>query len=292
MTAATPTPKTPVLSGRSLLAGVAGWPVEHSLSPRLHGFWLNRHGIDGAYVPLAIAPDGFEAAIRGLAAAGFRGLNVTVPHKEAAFAICDVRDSAAERMGAVNTLIFNDGGTIHGSNTDGIGFIENLRAGAPDWRADRPVLVFGAGGAARGVCFALIDAGCRDIRVVNRTIGRANDLAAAATGDGAQLSAVSTQDAAAAMDGVGLVVNTTTLGMAGHPPLEIDLAAAPGDAVVTDIVYAPLETPLLAQARATGRTAVDGLGMLLHQARPGFSAWFGVEPAVDDAVRAFVLAGR
>lgn len=292
MTTQTGPTESPVLSGTSLLAGVAGWPVAHSLSPRLHGYWLNCHGINGAYVPLAVKPEGFEAAIRGLAAAGFRGLNVTVPHKEAAFALSDVRDAAAKRMGAVNTLVFAESGAIHGSNTDGLGFMENVRQGAPGWQTEKPAVLFGAGGAARGVAFALIDAGCRDIRIVNRTRERAESLAKDAASHGVTVSAYDSNASASALEGTGLIVNTTTLGMSGHPPLELDLSSAPLDAVVTDIVYAPLDTPLLVQARARGHITVDGLGMLLHQARPGFAAWFGVEPEVDDALRAFVLAGR
>jgi shikimate dehydrogenase len=293
MTASVSEFDVPVLSGRSALAGVAGWPVEHSLSPRLHGFWLNRYGVDGAYVPLAVAPDAFETAVRGLAAAGFRGLNVTVPHKEAAFSLCDTTDAAARRMGAVNTLVFETDGAIAGSNTDGIGFIENLRHGAPAWNAAAPAVIIGAGGAARGVAFALCDAGCADIRIVNRTTARAEALAEALSADaGVSATAFGFDTAADVFAGAGLVVNTTTQGMAGQPPLAMDLALAPADAVITDIVYTPLETPFLAQARSLGLTAVDGLGMLLHQARPGFAAWFGVEPEVNADLRAFVLAGR
>lgn len=274
----------PILSGNSLLAGVLGWPVGHSRSPRLHGTWLKRHGIDGAYLPLPVRPDHFSDAVRSLAALGFRGANVTVPHKEAAFALCDSRDAAAERAGAVNTLVFAEG-AVRGSNTDGYGFLENLRAAAPAWRATAgPAVLLGAGGSARAIAASLLDAGCPCLTLVNRSMARAEALAAALGGPVAVAAAPPLRDAA-------LLVNTTSLGMIGQPPLVIDLAPLPASAVVADIVYAPLETPLLAAARTRGLVAVDGLGMLLHQARPGFRAWFGIDPQVDDVLRAAVLAG-
>ncbi len=270
-----------ILSGHARLAGILGWPVSHSRSPRLHGLWLRRHGIDGAYLPLPVRPERFAEAVRSLADLGFRGANVTIPHKEAAFAVCDRVEASAERAGAVNTLVFREG-CIEGSNTDGYGFLANLRDGAPGWRAEAgPAVILGAGGSARAIAAALLDAGCPHLTLVNRSPARAEALARALGGPIAVADRPPLGDAA-------LLVNTTSLGMQGQPPLELDLAPLPAGAVVADIVYVPRETGLLAAARARGLTAVDGLGMLLHQARPGFAAWFGVEPVVDDALRAFV----
>jgi shikimate dehydrogenase len=269
------------VTGKARIAGVFGWPAGHSRSPQLHNHWLERYGIDGAYVPLPVPPDQFEAALRGVMAAGFAGANVTLPHKEAAFALCDERDASALRAGAVNTLVFRDG-RILGSNTDGFGFMESLRAAAPAWRPEHgPAVLLGAGGAARAIVAALLDAGVPEVVVVNRTPERAEELARAIGGN--IRAAVVPPLATAA-----LLVNTTSLGMAGQPPLEIDLSPLPPHAVVADAVYVPLETPLLRAARARGLAAVPGLGMLLHQARPGFALWFGVEPVVDQALHAAV----
>jgi shikimate dehydrogenase len=271
----------PVLTGSTLLAGVAGWPVAHSRSPRLHGFWLQRHGIDGAYVPLPIRPEHFATAVHGLRAAGFRGMNVTQPHKLAAFAVCDVVDDTARRAGAVNTIVFAEDG-IRGSNTDGSGFIAHLRASGVDPAAG-PALLLGAGGGARAVAAALLDQGVR-VTIANRGAASAAALAADLPG----LAVIDWAERNRAIADHSLLVNATSLGMKGHPPLELDLdRAAPGLAVA-DIVYVPLQTPLLAAARARGLRAVDGLGMLLHQAVVGFAAWFGVTPVVDDALRRFV----
>jgi shikimate dehydrogenase len=278
-----------ILSGRARLAGVIGWPVGHSLSPRLHGYWLERYGIDGAYVPLPVAPGDFALALPALARLGFAGVNVTVPHKEAALAAVDEADAAARRIGAVNTVVFGAEGKSRGSNTDGFGFIENLRAARPNWTAkEGQVAVLGAGGAARAIVAAVADAGASEIRLVNRTEARARVLAAAL---GGPVTVVRWDKREAALDGIGLLVNATVLGMAGKPPLELDLAALPREAVVCDIVYAPIETPLLAAARRCGNPVVDGIGMLLHQARPGFAAWFGRDPEVTAELRAFVLQG-
>ena len=278
-----------ILSGRSALAGVLGWPVSHSKSPRLHGYWLERHGIDGAYLPLPVAPENFAAAVRGLVDLGFRGANVTVPHKEEALALAlaDEADDNAKRIGAANTLVFRDG-RIVASNTDGFGFLANLEQGAPDWQPEAPALVLGAGGAARAVIVALLDSGCRELRLCNRTAGRAEVLRDTF---GSSVRVVPWEERESALADLGLLVNTTSLGMKGQPPLSLDLGGLPAAAVVNDLVYAPLETPLLAAARRQGNPAVDGLGMLLHQARPGFEAWFGVRPEVDTALRDFVLAG-
>jgi shikimate dehydrogenase len=272
-----------VLSGAARLAGIAGWPVGHSRSPRLHGFWLRRHAIDGAYVPLPIEPAYFAEAIRGLMRAGFAGANVTIPHKEAAFALCDRLDHAARRAGAVNTLIFENG-RIAGSNTDGWGFLENLRAAGVDPAAG-PALILGAGGGSRAVAAVLLDAGV-PVRIANRTRQRAEALARELPG----LQVLDWDARASAVADVALLVNTTSLGMQGHSPLSIDLSACAPSLAVCDLVYVPLETPLLAQARRLGLCCVDGLGMLLHQAVPGFEAWFGIRPVVDDELRRFVAA--
>ena len=272
-----------LLSGHARLAGVFGHPVTHSRSPRLHGFWLQRYGIDGAYIPLGVAPGGFAAAVRALVDLGFRGANVTIPHKLAAFEICDAVAPFARRAGAVNTLIFRDG-RIEGSNTDGFGFLESIREAAPGWRADAgPAVLLGAGGAARAIAAALLDAGAPRVTLVNRTAAKAEALARDLGGPIHVADRAPLEDAA-------LLVNTTSLGMQGQPGLEVDLAPLPASAVVADIVYVPLETRLLAAARARGLVAVDGLGMLLHQARPGFEAWFGVAPQVDQALRDEVAA--
>jgi shikimate dehydrogenase len=274
---------------RPLLAGVMGWPVQHSRSPLLFGHWFAEHGIAGAYVRLAVREQDFEQVLRALPKAGFRGVNVTLPHKLPALALADGATPAAKVIGAANTLIFAPDGRITADNTDGYGFLENVRAGAPGWSpAAAPALVLGAGGAARAILHMLLETGVPAIRLANRTRARAEALA---DRFGARIAVVDWEARDAAADGAGLIVNTTSLGMTGKPPLEISLDAAPASAVVTDIVYAPLETGILAQARARGLVAVDGLGMLLHQARPGFRAWFGPDPKVTPALRRAVLEG-
>lgn len=276
-----------ILTGKARLAGVLGWPVGHSRSPRLHGFWLEQHGIDGAYLPLPVRPERFEPAVRALVDLGLRGANVTVPHKEAALALCDAVSARARAIGAVNTLVFENG-AISGDNTDGVGFLANLLAGAPEFRPEAgPAVVLGAGGAARAVLVALRDRGVPEIRLLNRTRDKADSLAEAF---GPSIRPLDWRTREQALAGAQLLVNTTSLGMAGQPPLELSLERLPPSALVTDLVYAPLVTGLLAQAAARGNRTVDGLGMLLHQAVPGFAAWFGVEPAVTPALRDFVLA--
>jgi len=276
-----------IISGKAKLAGVMGWPVGHSRSPRLHGFWLDRYGIDGAYVPLAVPPERMLDAVRALPALGLRGANVTVPHKEGVMAALDRIDPQARRIGAVNTIVVTEDGSLEGRNTDGFGFLANLEQGVPGWTASAgPVTVLGAGGASRAIVVALADAGAPEIRLVNRTRARAEALAAEL---GGPIRVLDWDDRARALDGAALLANTTTQGMVGQPALDIDLGRLPPEAVVTDIVYTPLITPLLAQAKERGNRAVDGLGMLLHQARPGFEAWFGVRPEVTDDLRAFVL---
>ncbi|MEA1649637.1 shikimate dehydrogenase [Nitrospirillum sp. BR 11164] len=273
-------------TGKARVAGVMGWPVGHSRSPRLHGHWLAEYGIDGAYVPLAVPPDRIEQALRALPALGLVGCNVTVPHKEAAFRTVDRVDQTARRMGAVNTVIVHADGTLEGRNTDGFGFLENLRAGAPAWTAGQgPAVIVGAGGAARSLVVALADAGVPEIRLVNRTLARAQELAAdLGPGVACPVTAVAWEERAEALAGAQLLANATTQGMTGHPPLDLALDALPRGAVVTDIVYTPVETPLLAAAKARGHVVVDGRGMLLHQGRPGFEAWFGRAPQVTEAL--------
>jgi shikimate dehydrogenase len=277
------------LTGNARLAGVMGWPVAHSLSPRLHNYWLKAHGIDGAFVPLAVTPDHFAQGLRVLSQLGFRGVNVTVPHKQAALAAVDEADEVAHRVGAVNTVVFRPDGSMFGTNTDGAGFLAHLRAAAPnlDLKAG-PATVIGAGGAARAISVALEEAGAQEIRICNRTLDRAETLA---LGLGPQTRVINWADRAGAVEGVNILINTTTQGMAGQPDLDLALDALPGDAVVYDIVYNPLETALMKQAAARGNPVVGGLGMLLYQAVPGFSAWFGVEPEVNEALVAFVADG-
>jgi shikimate dehydrogenase len=272
-----------ILSGTARLAGITGWPVSHSRSPRLHGFWLERYGIDGAYLPLPIEPANFPVAIRGLMASGFAGVNVTIPHKVSAFAICDTVDESAHRAGAVNTLIF-DNGRISGSNTDGWGFLENLRAHGVDADAG-PALVLGAGGSARAVSAVLLARGVQ-VTLANRTRAHAEKLARELPG----LKLIDWDRRDDALAESALLLNTTSLGMAGHPALQINLDRAGRGLTVADIVYVPMETPLLAAARERQIKTVEGLGMLLYQAVPGFRAWFGVDPTVDEALRRFVAA--
>lgn len=273
---------------RPLVAGVMGWPIGHSKSPRLFDHWFRALDVPGRYVPLAVAPQDFGQVYAALPKAGFRGVNVTLPHKEAALTQADEATGAAGAIGAANMIRFDPGRGIVADNTDGYGFIENLRAGAPDWRADAgPALVLGAGGASRAVIHALIGAGAPQVRLANRTAEKAEALAAHF---GDRVCAIPWDDRSAATAGTVTVVNTTALGMAGQPPLEIALDDAPASSVVTDLVYAPLDTPLLVAARARGLVAIDGLGMLLHQARPAFRAWFGQDPPVDAALRAACIA--
>ena len=270
------------LTGAGRVAGVIGWPVAHSRSPLLHGHWLARYGVDGAYVPLAVRPDELAGAVRGLRAAGFAGLNVTLPHKQAVGALCDRLDASAERAGAVNTLVFGPDGVV-GSNTDGAGFVANLRAHGAEPGAG-PALLLGAGGAARAIAAALLDAGA-EVSVCNRTAERAEALARALPG----VRRVAWAERGAAVRSCALLVNTTQLGMVGQAALEMPLDGVDPALAVADIVYAPLETGLLAAARARGLATVGGIGMLLHQAVPGFAAWFGMTPTVDQALQDAVL---
>ncbi|NIZ00757.1 shikimate dehydrogenase [Thalassospira lucentensis] len=277
------------LSGTSRLAGVMGWPVSHSKSPRLQGYWLANNAIDGSYMPLPVAPENFETALTSLRDLGFAGVNVTIPFKETAMRACDELTDRAKRIGAVNTVTFAKDGRLLGDNTDGFGFIENLRQEAPNTAfCSGPAVVLGAGGASRAVLVALLDEGCPEIRLANRTRKRADDLAGEINDP--RITVIDWPVAPSALENASLVVNTTSLGMVGQPALEIDLTGLPTSALVTDIVYAPLITDLLAQAKDRGNPIVDGLGMLLHQARPGFHKWFGIDPDVTPDLREFVLS--
>jgi shikimate dehydrogenase len=270
------------------LAGVMGWPVAHSRSPKLHGYWLAHYGIAGAYVPLPVAPGRVADALKGLSALGFAGCNVTIPHKLDALKLVDRVDPQAAKIGAVNTIVVEKDGTLSGFNTDGYGFVESLREARRDWKASAgPVVVLGAGGGARAIVMTLIAEGATDIRLLNRTAARAEELAAAA---GAQVRVLPWQSRADALDGAALLVNTTSQGMVGQEPLDIALDALPKTALVSDIVYNPLITPLLAAAKARGNTVVDGLGMLLHQARPAFRAFYGVMPEATAELRKTIEA--
>lgn len=270
------------------LAGVMGWPVGHSRSPRLHGHWLARYGLPGHYVPLAVRPEDVEAALRALPRLGFRGVNVTIPHKEAALALAARVTSAAETIGAANTLTFDEDGGFVADNTDGYGFIRSLHQGAPGWTAaSGPVLVLGAGGAARAVIASLLDDGAPEIRLANRTRARAESLR---DHFGPRILVVDWDAASEAAAGAATIVNTSALGMGEDAGLPVRLDAAPDTALVTDIVYTPLVTPFLAAAEARGLRIVDGLGMLLHQGAPGFERWFGRAPEVDEDLRRAVLA--
>ena len=278
------------LTGAAGVAGIMGWPVAQALSPRLHGFWLEELKIDGALVPLAVRPEDFSTVVRGLMKAGFKGSSVTIPHKEAAFALCHDCDLAARAAGAVNLLIFHDNGRIEGRNTDATGLTASLRETLGEGCVrGKPVVLLGAGGAARAGVVALHDLGASEIRILNRTRGRAEQLAAAL---GPQVTpkliVVDDRDWARAASDAVLVVHTTSAGMKGAPSLDLDLGALPKTAAVCDIVYNPLETPLLKNARTAGLKTVDGLGMLMHQGVPAFEAFFGVAPKVTPALRAFL----
>jgi shikimate dehydrogenase len=278
---------TLMISGAARVAGVIGWPIAHSLSPRLHGLWLRHYRIDGAYVPLSVRPKHLGDVLATLPKLGFRGINLTFPHKEKALGLVHKATPAARRIGAVNTIVVDPQGLLIGSNTDAFGFLESLREAIPQWRADRgPAVVLGAGGAARAIVFALLEESAPEVRLINRTSARAAALAADL---GGPIRCVSWTERAEALVGAALVVNSTTLGMHHQPPLDLDLTNLPRRAVVCDVVYAPPETPLLAAARARGNPTVGGLGMLLHQARPGFAAWFGRMPDILPDLRQRLL---
>lgn len=279
-------------TGRAALACVIGHPVAHSLSPALHEYWLGQHDIDGAYIPLAVPAEFFEETLNLLWITGFRGGNVTVPHKERAFAAAAALDESARLSGAVNTLVRREEGGFLGKNTDVEGFINNLKEGGVDPATIGHTLVLGAGGAARAVAVGLALEGCAEITFVNRTRDRAEALCAdlSTALPRCRFTAQPWEDRHRSAAQAALLVNSTTLGMAGHAPLAFNVASLPPHAAVCDIVYRPLETPLLAEARAQGRQAIGGLGMLIHQAAPGFEAWFGIRPRITPEVAEMLCA--
>jgi shikimate dehydrogenase len=274
-----------MISGKARIAGVIGWPVSHSLSPRLHNYWLNTYGIDGAYIPLPVLPEELQEVFPALVKMGFRGVNLTLPHKELVLPLLDSISEEARMIGAVNTVTVTREGKLAGSNTDAFGFMENIRLSLPQTR--HKAVVLGAGGAAKAVYFALGKLQFRQIVVLNRTADKAAQMAAQFP----HVSALPWDNRAQALEGADLLVNATSLGMAGKEPLPIDLASLPPQALVTDIVYTPLLTPLLVEAAKRGNPIVDGLGMLLHQAAPGFEAWFGRRPDVTPELKQFMLDG-
>ena len=273
---------------RFLLAGVMGWPVMHSRSPKLHNYWFERYGLAGTYVPLAIQPEGLEKALRALPALGFAGCNLTIPHKEQALRIVDHADARARRIGAISCVTVNADGSLTGTNNDWYGFVENLREAFPGWRADAgPAVVMGAGGASRAVVDALIHEGAKEIRLINRTRARAEALAAAL---GGPVTVLGWDERHRALEGAALLFNTTSQGMVGNSPLDLSLDALPRTADVCDIIYIPGETPLLKAARERGNRTVNGLGMLLHQGRPAWRSWFDREVEVTAELRALIEA--
>jgi shikimate dehydrogenase len=280
------TPKAPDARKRERhfhLAGIIGDPVFHSRSPLIHNHWMTELGMPGAFVPIRVPIERLEHALRALPELGFAGCNLTVPHKVKAMDIVDSVAPEAARFGAVNCIVVEPDGALHGFNTDIFGYIENLKRQAPQWRPPAaPAVVLGAGGAGRAIVQGLVDSGATDIRLANRTLALAEEVAGLT---GPQVKVVPWEEREEALDGAGLVVNTTSCGMTGKPPLELRLNALPISAVVSDIVYAPLETALLRDGRLRGNPVSDGLGMLLHQARPSFTSWFGVDVDVTPELR-------
>ena len=269
------------------IAGVMGWPVAHSRSPLIHNHWLHENQLNGAYGLFPVSPDKLEAAIRGIQALGLAGCNITIPHKVNAMAYVDWVHPLAQRIGAINTIVVQPDGALHGFNNDGFGFIQSLLEAYPSWHANTgPIVVIGAGGAARAIVVSLLDAGATDIRVVNRTHSKAEEFAQEF---GSAISCVEWHSREDVLCDAALLINTTSQGMHGQAPLDLSLSQLPKHALVADAVYIPLETPLLKEARLRGNPTVNGLGMLLHQARPAFEAWFGVMPAVDQALYQKVL---
>jgi shikimate dehydrogenase len=270
------------------IAGLLGWPVAHSRSPVIHNFWLQQHGIPGRYVLFPVPPERVGEALRGLSALSLRGCNVTTPHKQAVMPFLDRVDPLAKRIGAVNTIVVGEDGSLSGFNNDGNGFIQSVRDASPGWRPDSgPVVVVGAGAASRAIVASLAHQGAREIRLVNRTHDKAVALAAAI---GPPVAAYSWEQRASLLEGAALLVNATDRGMAGKGELDLDLARLPADAVVGDIIYTPPVTGLLAAAKARGHVTVNGLGLLLNQARPAFEAWFGVMPSISPALIAAIEA--
>jgi len=271
-----------------VMAGVMGWPVAHSRSPIIHNHWIRQYGLQGAYGLFPVQPDRIEDAIRGLRALGLAGCNITIPHKVNAMKLMDVVDPLALRMGAINTIVLTPEGALHGYNNDGFGYIQSLRDAKPDWQANAgPITVLGAGGAARAVVLSLLDQGATEIRLINRTRGKAQALA---DEFGAAIQVFDWSERNEALSDIALLVNTTNQGMHGQPELDIQLDRLPQSTLVSDAIYIPLETPLLRAARLRGNETVNGLGMLLNQARPAFKAWFGVMPEITPALHQAIMA--
>ena len=271
---------------RFLLAGVMGWPVMHSRSPMFHNYWFTKHGLVGAYVPLAIRPEGLAAALHALHPLGFSGCNLTIPHKQEAMKIVDEVDALAKSIGAISCVVVHADGSLSGTNNDCYGFINSVKHEQPGWRADAgPVVVIGAGGGSRAVCYGLAQEGAAEIRLVNRSLDRARAVAGEF---GGPIKALSWEQRNDALEGAAMVVNTTSCGMVGQPALDIRLDKLPKTALAADIIYIPLETPFLAAARRRGNRTINGLGMLLNQGRPAWKAWFGIEPEVTPELRSMV----
>ena len=276
------------MAHKYVMAGVMGWPVAHSRSPVIHNHWIRQYGLQGAYGLFPVQPDRMEDAVRGLRALGLAGCNVTIPHKVNAMQFMDAVDPLARRMGAINTIVVTPEGALHGFNNDGFGYIQSLRDEKPDWRADAgPATVLGAGGAARAVVLSLLDQGATEIRLVNRTRDKAQALC---DEFGAGVQVVEWSERHEALSGIALLVNTTNQGMHGEPELDLQLDRLPLSALVSDAIYIPLETALLRHARLRGNATVNGLGMLLNQARPAFQAWFGVLPDITPELRHAITA--
>jgi shikimate dehydrogenase len=275
-------------SNQFKLAGVMGMPVFQSRSPILHNYWIKKYNLKGAYGHFPVQIENVEAAVRGLSALGIAGCNITQPHKLMAMRLMDQLSPMAQRIGAINCIVVQPDGSLHGFNNDGFGYIQSLKDIKPTWRADEgPVVVLGAGGAARAVVISLLDEGAKEIRLINRTRAKADELASV---DPTVVKTYEWDERHMALEGAALLVNTTNQGMYGQPPLEISLDALPKSAMVSDLIYIPLETPLLAAARERGHVTVNGLGMLLNQAIPAFEAWFGVKPEITDELRNAILA--
>jgi shikimate dehydrogenase len=275
-------------SNQFKLAGVMGMPVFQSRSPILHNYWIKKYNLKGAYGHFPVQIENVEAAVRGLSALGIAGCNITQPHKLMAMKLMDQLSPMAQRIGAINCIVVQPDGSLHGFNNDGFGYIQSLKDIKPTWRADEgPVVVLGAGGAARAVVISLLDEGAKEIRLINRTRAKADELASV---DPTMVKTYEWDERHMALEGAALLVNTTNQGMYGQPPLEISLDALPKSAMVSDLIYIPLETPLLAAARERGHVTVNGLGMLLNQAIPAFEAWFGVKPEITDELRNAILA--
>lgn len=276
------------IQGSTRLSGIIGWPIDHSFSPTIHNYWISLHSINGAYVPFAVNPENFKQAIKSISSLGILGVNITVPFKELALYEMDELDSAAKEIGAVNTVIVKKNGCLFGKNTDGEGFISSLRYNEPSWKpSERPIVVLGAGGAARSIIFALKSAGAKEIRIVNRTIEKAEKLA---TSFGNTCVVFDWKNNKEILRDVGLFVNATSLGMKEKPYFDFSIDNLPKDALVNDIVYNPIETDLLRNAKKRGNKIVNGLDMLIYQAAPAFYEWFGIMPKADNKLRNILIA--